>query len=390
MLSAPTLSHRLRDIEGSPTLALAAKAMALAQSGKAVVNFAAGEPDFPTPEPIKAAGIRAIEQNQTRYTPVAGIPELRKAVVDQANAWRGTRYEPDQAIITCGAKHALFSALQVLCEPDDEVIILSPYWVSYPALVRLACAKPVIIPMSEAEGFQPDPTAVAKAVTARTKVLILNSPSNPTGAVFDRDCLKAIGKIVEERGLTLISDEIYDQLVYAPAEHVSILQVAPGLVDQTVIVDGVSKSYSMTGWRIGYAFGSKSVIGAMSRLQSHSTSNASSISQHAALAAVTGGPEAVSAMCRQFQQRRDRLIEGLNAIEGLKVTVPDGAFYAWCNVSALGKPDEISKRWLEEALVVTVPGEAFGSQEHVRFSFATSMDQIEEGLRRLREWAAKG
>ena len=374
-------------MESSPTLALAAKAKALAKAGKSVLDFTAGEPDFPTPEPIKRAGIRAIEADETRYTPAAGIPELRAAIAEHANKQRGTRYTPAQTIVTCGAKHALFNVFQALCQPGDEVIVLSPYWVSFPAFVRLSGATPVIVETRESEGFQPDLEQIRAAVTEATKAIIINSPSNPTGAVVEPGRLQALARFALERGLMVVSDEIYDELVYPPAAQTSIVRVEPRVAEQTVVIGGVSKTYSMTGWRIGYALGPSPLIEAMITVQSHSTSNPTSISQRAALAALTGDQGSVELMRKEFQRRRDRLVQGLNAIRGFRVGVPEGAFYAWCNISGLGQPAAtVAARWLEEALIATVPGEGFGSPAHIRFSFATSMDTIDEALKRLAAW----
>ena len=379
-----SLANRLRSIEGSPTLALAAKAKALAQAGQPVLDFTAGEPDFPTPESIKQAGIRAIQENQTRYTPVAGISELRAAVATSLNTSHRTNYAPSQVLVTCGAKHALFNIFQTLCQPGDEVIIFSPYWVSFPPLVQLSGATPVIVKTTEADGFVPDPQALQAHLSPATKAIIINSPNNPTGAVIDGPRLRAIAQIARQHNVIVVSDEIYDQLVYSPTRHTSIVQVAPELMDQVVIVGGVSKTYSMTGWRIGYAVGPQPWIDAMINVQSHSTSNPTSISQVAAVAALTGDQQSVSRMREEFQRRRDRLVAGLNQLPGLRCTVPPGAFYAWCNISGLGKPAAvIAAKWLDEAKVVVVPGEGFGSSDHVRFSFATSMETINEALGRL-------
>ena len=384
------LADRLRGLEGSPTLALAAKAKALAAAGKPIADFTAGEPDFPTPAHVKQAGMAAIEANRTRYTPVAGIPELREAIAQHVNRGRQTRYEVSQVLVSCGAKHSLYNIFQALCQAGDEVLVFSPYWVSYPPLVQLASAKPVIVPMRESDGFLPDPAAVRKMLSPRTKALILNSPSNPTGAVIDAARLQALALMALERRLIVISDEIYDALVYPPAQHRSILQAVPQLAEQTVLVAGVSKTYSMTGWRIGYALGPKAWIEAMTTVQSHSTSNPASISQYAALAALTGDQRPVEDMRRQFEQRRNRLVEGLNALPGLRCARPDGAFYAWCNVSGLGQPAAATAaQWLEDALVATVPGEGFGAPEFMRLSFATSMETIERGLKSLAAWSAK-
>ena len=382
-----TLADRLRHVESSPTLALAATAKALAQAGKAVLDFTAGEPDFPTPEPIKQAGIQAIQTDHTRYTPVAGTPELRAAIAASVNRERQTSYTASQTIATCGTKHALFNVFQTLCQSGDEVLIVSPYWVSFPPIVHLSGATPVIVETTEADRFLPDLDAVRGALSDATKAIIVNSPSNPTGAVIDEERLKAIAHIALERDLVIISDEIYDQLVYPPARHVSIVQAEPKVLDRTIIVGGVSKTYSMTGWRIGYALGPQPWIDAMINLQSHSTSNPASISQQAAVAALTGDQQPVTRMLKEFQQRRDRLVSGLNRLGPLRCTIPGGAFYAWCNVSRLGQSaGATAAQWLEEALIATVPGEGFGAPGFIRFSFATSLHTIDEALQRLDRW----
>jgi aspartate aminotransferase len=383
------MADRLRGVGDSPTLALAAKAKALIKAGKPVLDLTAGEPDFPTPDGIKRAGIQAIESNRTTYTPVAGIPELRAAVAASLNARHRTAYQSGDVLISCGAKHALFNVFQALCQAGDEVVLCAPYWVSFPPLIRLAQATPVLVPTQERDGFLPDPEAVAHAVSPATKVLLLNSPSNPTGAVLDEGRLRAIARVAREHELIIVTDEIYDQLVYPPARHVSIVTADPGIRDRTILIGGVSKSYSMTGWRIGYAVGSKSWIDPMITLQSHATSNPPSISQYAALEALTGDQASVARMREEFQRRRDRLVSGLNALPPLRCAQPDGAFYAWCNVSGLGEPAEaLAARWLEEALVATVPGEGFGAEAFMRFSFATAMGTIEQALERLRQWLA--
>jgi len=384
------LADRLKYIEASPTLALAAKAKALAKAGKPVLDFTAGEPDFPTPPSVKQAGIRSIEADHTKYTPVAGIPELRSAIAANVNQLRSTAYQPSQTIVTCGTKHALFNIFQVLCQPGDEVLVVSPYWVSFPSIVQLSGATPVIVEAQENDGFMPDVDALRARVSEATKAIILNSPSNPTGAVIDAQRLAAIARLAKERDLIVVSDEIYDQLVYPPKRHVSIVHVAPELIDQTIIVGGVSKTYSMTGWRIGWAVGPQPWIDAMINVQSHSTSNPTSISQDAALAALTGDQQSVSQMRQAFQERRDRMVDGLNRLPGLRCTVPGGAFYAWCNVSALGQSAAVTAaQWLEDALVATVPGEGFGSAEFIRLSFAVSPQTIDEGLKRLSQWFSR-
>ncbi len=387
MTASLVLADRLRGVESSPTLALAAKAKALQHAGKLVVALTAGEPDFPTPEPIKQAGIAAIERNQTRYTPAEGTQELRAAIAADLSQRLGLTYAASQVVVSCGAKHALYNLLQVLCQPGDEVMLFSPYWVSYVPMVRLAGATPVLVPLQEAHQFQPDLALVRAAVTERTRVLILNSPSNPTGMLIERARLGELATLSIERDLSIISDEIYDQLVYPPQHPCSIVQAEPKVVNRTMLVNGVSKTYSMTGWRIGYSVAPQAVTDALVALQSHSTSNPTSISQAAALQAITGDQAPVAQMATAFQQRRDRLVKGLNRLPGLSCVLPDGAFYAWCNVSRLGQSAEvIAGRWLEDALVAVVPGEGFGSSEHVRLSFATSLQTIDEALVRLKRW----
>ncbi len=389
------VADRLRGIEASATLALAAKAKALRQAGKPVLDFTAGEPDFPTPQAIKDAAIQAIQHNHTKYTAAAGIPELRGAIANDLGRRLGPPgYDGVEVIVSCGAKHVLYNALQAICEPGDEVIVLAPYWVSYVPLVQLADAQPKIVQMREADQFQPDPSEIEKSINDRTKAIILNSPSNPTGAVIGEQRLKEIADVIKRKSqgdqLIVISDEIYDQIVFEPAKSPSIFTVAPQLREQIIIVNGVSKAYSMTGWRIGYAAGPKNIIDAMTTLQSHSTSNPTSISQYAALAAITGDQSSVSEMRNEFQHRRDRLVNGLNQLPGLSCVMPQGAFYAWGNIGKLKQPAEaIAARWLEDALVAVVPGEGFGSKDHVRFSFATSMNVIDEGLASLKDWLAK-
>lgn len=386
-VSSNRLPDRLQGLESSPTLALAAKAKALTKAGKPVLDFTAGEPDFPTPEPIKQAAIQAIGRNYTKYTPVSGIPELRQAIAAQLAQRLGVTYQPTQILVCSGAKQALYNALQALCQAGDEVIILSPYWVSYPPLVQLAGAKPVILQTKAEVNFQPDPEIVRSAITDATRAIILNSPSNPTGMLIDRACLAAVAKLARQRDLVIISDEIYDQLVFSPHQACSILQADPSIADRTILVNGVSKSYSMTGWRIGYAAGPASIIDAMGIIQSHSTSNPASISQYAALEALTGDQRMVADMLREFHQRRDRLVDGLNRLPGLSCPKPQGAFYAWCHIGALGQSAAaITSRWVDELFLVAVPGEGFGTNDYVRFSFATSPATIDEGLKRLSGW----
>ena len=391
-MTSQLLADRLRDLESSPTLALAAKAKALLKAGKPILDFTAGEPDFPTPSLIKRAGIAAIERNETKYTPAAGLLELRSAIANDLHRRLGDpiKYAAAEVMVSCGAKQALYNTLQVLCNPGDEVVILAPYWVSYEPLVKLADATPVILNTREQDGYQPDVRSLKAAINSKTRAIILNSPSNPTGAVLTENALKALADVVKsarsDDSLFIISDEIYDQIVFPPAVPRSIVQVEPSLIGQTILVNGVSKTYSMTGWRIGYAAGPKNVIDAMSVLQSHSTSNPTSISQHAALAALTNDIPELPGMVKAFHERRDRLVNGLNRLKPLSCFMPQGAFYAWCNVSRLGQTaEQVAARWLEERHIAVVPGESFGSSAHVRFSFAASLQAIDEALQRLEQ-----
>ena len=389
-MGSPPLAERLRSIEGSPTLALAAKAKALAQAGQPVIDWTAGEPDFPTPDAVKQAAVQAIQQNRTKYTAVPGIPELRAAVAAHLSKRLGVPYEAKQTIVSCGAKHVLYNALQAVCQAGDDVLIIAPYWVSYVPLVQLAGATPVLVHTKESENYQLNASTLSAAITPKTKAIILNSPSNPTGAVLTRETLAAILPILKQHRLWIISDEIYDQLVYPPHRVWSPVQVDPSAAEQTIVVNGVSKTYSMTGWRIGYAAGPAEVIDAMGVLQSHATSNPASISQYAALAALTSPLPEIPVMVKAFERRRDVMVSGLNKLPGLSCYQPQGAFYAWCNVAKLGAPAAvIADRLLNEAMIVGIPGEGFGSPQHVRFSFATSMDTIERGLERLGQWLSK-
>ncbi len=389
-MTAALIAQRVSTLEASQTLAMAARAKALKAAGKPIVDFTAGEPDVDTPAHIKQAAIAAINEGFTKYTPSSGMLPLREAAAAKLSRDLALAIDPKQVIITCGAKHALFDVLQVLCQRGDDVLIPAPYWLSYPPLVELAEATPRIVPTHEVDGFMPSIDALKAAATKRTKALILNSPSNPTGAVYDKRLLQEIAALAVERGWWVISDEIYDALVFPPHAHVSIASLGAEIAARTIIVNGVSKAYAMTGWRIGYLAAPLPIAEAIDRLQSHSTSNPASISQKAALAALTGDQTCVREMARSFEQRRDRVVALVRGIQGITCVPPGGAFYAFLNISRLGlKAQEVSQRWLEEIFVATVPGESFGSDRHVRISFATSMAAVEEGLTRIGEWVGK-
>lgn len=378
------LTERIQAVQPSSTLRVTALAKELRAQGKKVVNLAAGEPDFDTPPAVKQAAIQAIQEGFTKYTPTTGIPELKSAIIASLSQHRSLVYRPDQVAVTCGAKQALFNLLQVLVQGGEEVLIPSPYWVSYPEMVRLAGAAPVEVRTRPSDGFQLDPKVLERACTPQSRVLILNSPSNPTGTVLQGEILKKIAPLILERGLWVISDEIYSRLVYDGSDCPSIAAVSPELFARTLVVDGVSKAYAMTGWRIGFLAGPAEVVEAAGRLQDHSTSNPSSISQRAALAALTGDQGPVRQMVEAFQERRDRMAARLSKIPKISFVKPEGAFYCFVDISATGLDSGLfAERLLKEALVAVIPGAGFGWDSHVRLSFAAGLQEMEEGLERL-------
>ncbi|MFO0752253.1 MAG: pyridoxal phosphate-dependent aminotransferase [Thermodesulfovibrionales bacterium] len=389
------LSERAAKIKPSPTLAVDAKAKAMKAQGIDVVNFGVGEPDFDTPDYVKEAAIRAIRDGFTKYTPVGGIDELKDAVADKFRRDNGLDYARDEVIVSCGAKHSLYTIAQALFGPGDEILIPSPYWVSYPDQALLNDATPVCIKTYEKDGFVVRPEALSEAVTKKTKALILNSPSNPTGRTYGRKDLEAIAGIVLRHDMYVISDEIYEKLVYDGTEHVSIASLGKEIKERTIVVNGLSKSHAMTGWRIGYAAGPKELIKTMTNIQSQSTSNPTSIAQKAAVAALTGPEDFVAMMRGEFDKRRTFLVDGLNALKEVCCLNPTGAFYAFPNVSLLyGKKAgtrsirsslDLALYLLEEAKVALVHGDAFGDDNHIRISYATSMENIRKGLDRIRE-----
>jgi len=396
------IAKRALAIKPSPTLAMAAKAKAMKAQGFDVVDFGVGEPDFDTPDNVKEAAIKAIRSGFTKYTPASGTDELKEAVIEKLRKDNGLEYERSQIIISCGAKHSLYNIAEALFDPGDEVIIPSPYWVSYPDQVLLNDAKPVIVKTTEKEGFKLSAKKLDKAITKKTKALILNSPSNPTGLAYDTKTLEEIAAIAVKRKIHVISDEIYEKLIYDGFRHVSIASLGPEIKNLTIVVNGVSKSHAMTGWRIGYAAGPKDVITAMANIQSQSTSNPTSISQKAAVEALRGPQDFIGTMNVEFDKRRRYMVDRLNKIKGVSCLMPVGAFYAFPRLSAFfGKRTmsgtvirnsaDLSVYLLEDAKVALVSGDAFGAKDHIRLSYATSMenivkgvDRIEEALRRLR------
>lgn len=390
------LAKRTKAVKPSPTLSLNAKAKALAAKGADVVSFAAGEPDFDTPEHIKAAAKLALDQGFTRYTPTGGIPELKAAIAETTKKELGlAQVTPEQVLVSCGAKHTLYNLFQALLSPGDEVVIFSPYWVSYPDMVRLADGEPVIVETSAQDGWVPDAQALRRALTPKTKAVVLNSPSNPTGAVLDPTAIKKLAEVLKGHDCLIITDDIYAKLLYTGGTFANIVTAAPELAARTVVVNGVSKAYAMTGWRIGWAVGPKELVSAMQLVQDQSTSNPTSIAQKAALAAITGPQDSVEMMRKEFHARRDLIVKGLNAIPGIRCREPEGAFYVFPNVEELiGKRHQgapitgsvkLSEALLEQFLLAAVPGEPFGAEGYLRLSFAASRETIEKGLERMRK-----
>jgi aspartate aminotransferase len=381
------LSDCVNRISVSPTMLVLHAAEQLKSKGVDVADFGAGEPDFPTPEHIKRAAVKALEENRTKYTPTPGIAPLRQAICDWHAAQLGSSYQPAECIVSVGGKQAIFNAVCSLVNPGDEVVIPAPYWVSYPDIVKYAGGNPVILETRAADNFILRAADLEKLLTPRTRMVIADSPNNPTGAVIPPDEYAKILAVCQRRGVWLLSDECYSHFTYGDARPFSVASLPkskPGLI----VIGSFSKTFAMTGWRVGYALAPQRLIGAMTKLQSQSTSNATSIAQYAALEAMRGPMDSVPAMLAEYARRRERILAGLRAIPGVTCTAPQGAFYVFPNISAHfgpGMPDDTAaaKQLLDREHVAVVPGEAFGARGHLRISYATSMDRIEEGLRRL-------
>jgi aspartate aminotransferase len=381
------LADRANRINVSPTLAVLQDAERFKARGVDVVDFGPGEPDFPTPNHIKRAAVKALEENKTKYTPTAGIAPLRQAICDWHAAQFGSSYQPGEVVVTVGGKHAIYNAVCALVNPGDEVIFAAPYWVSYPDIVKVADGNPVVVPTSEDDGFCLRAEQVERAITPRTRIVIANSPSNPTGAVIPRDEFAKIFEVCHRKGVWLLSDECYSHFVYGDSKPYSIGKL-PGAKSRLIIAGSCSKTFAMTGWRIGYALAPAPVIEAMIKLESQSTSNPTSIAQYAALEALRGSMDSVYAMLAEYSKRRERILAGLRALPRVTCTAPQGAFYVFPNVAAHFRPlvptdTAMAKQLLEREHVAVVPGDAFGAPGHLRISYATSMERIEEGLRRL-------
>ncbi len=391
------LSKKILSISPSPTLAIDAKFKEMKANGVDVVGFGAGEPDFNTPEHICEAAFAAIRAGKTRYTPAAGTMDIRRAVADKLMRENGLSYAPTDIVVSNGAKQALVNAFMAICDPGDEVIIPAPFWVSYTEMVKIADGVPVILKTKEEDSFKATVAEFEALITDKTKAIIINSPSNPTGMIYTEEELRAIADMAVRHNLYVISDEIYEHLIYE-GKHVSIASFNDEIKDRTIIINGVSKTYAMTGWRIGYTASNPTIAKAIASLQSHATSNPNSIAQDAAIAALNGGLDCVVEMKKAFVERRNYMVETINSIDGVSCTMPNGAFYIMMNISKLiGKTicgieinsaDDFANAFLDKAKVAVVPGTGFEAPEYVRWSYATSMDNCREGLLRLKKFIA--
>ncbi|WP_018951440.1 pyridoxal phosphate-dependent aminotransferase [Thioalkalivibrio sp. AKL12] len=389
------LSDRVQRIQPSPTLAVSALAAQLRAEGRDIVGLGAGEPDFDTPEHIKQAAVDALARGETKYTPVDGTVSLKAAIIRKFDRDNGLTFTPDQILVSSGGKQSIFNLCQALLNPGDEVVIPAPYWVSYPDIALLAGARPVVVSAEQEAGFRITGAQLEAAITPNTRLVFLNSPSNPTGAAYSAEQLTELAEVLRRHPRVVIAtDDMYEHILFGSTPFVNIVNVAPDLLDRTVVLNGVSKAYAMTGWRIGYAGGPKNLIAAMKKIQSQSTSNPTSIAQAGAEAALDGDQACVVAMCSAFAERARRVVDGLNAIDGIECLMPDGTFYCFPRITGLMQAADIdtdvalTKQLLDEVGVALVPGSAFGAPGHVRVSFATSVDQLDKALERLRQFVA--
>lgn len=390
------LSRKGQQISASVTLAITAKAKKLKDEGVDIISFGAGEPDFNTPKNIQEAAFNAIKNGLTRYTPASGIGELKTAICQKLKDDNGLTYSASQIVISNGAKHSLYNALVAICNPGDEVIVPNPYWVSYPELVKLADGVPVLVETPEEENFKYTKEKLEKAITEKTKAIILNSPNNPTGVVYSKAEMMMIADLAEKHDFIIISDEIYEKLIYGDTKHFSIAALSDSIKDRTIVINGMSKAYAMTGWRIGYTASNEKIAKIMANVQSHATSNPNSVAQYASVEALNGPQEDVIAMKVEFEKRRDYMVNRINSINNISCKKPDGAFYVMVNISKLkGKTlhgfeinssVDLCNALIEKANVAAIPGSAFGADDFIRLSYATSMSNIEKGLNRIEEF----
>ena len=378
------ISRRAASLAPSLTLAIDSKAKQMKAEGLDVVGFGAGEPDFDTPQHIKDAAIKALNDGFTKYTPASGIPELRQAIADKFKRENGLNYKPSQIIVSCGGKHSCYNVIIATCEKDDEVIIPAPYWLSYPEMVKLAGATPVIIETTDKTEFKVTPEMLRRAITPRTRLFVLNSPSNPTGSVYSPEEIKALGDICVEKGVLIMSDEIYEHLLYEGAKHKSVASFSQAHFEHTIVVHGFAKAWSMTGWRLGFTAAPEPIAKAIDAIQSHSTSNPTSFAQKGGVVALTGSQEHLPKWLAEFDKRRVFAWKKLNSIPGISCVNARGAFYLFPNIAKTGlKSSDFCARLLESEKVAAVPGIAFGADDYLRISYATSMANIEKGLERI-------
>ncbi len=378
------ISQRAASLAPSLTLAISAKAKQLRAAGQDVIGFGAGEPDFDTPQPIKDAAIAALQDGFTKYTPASGIPELKEAIVEKFQRDNGLNYSSSQIIVSCGGKHACFNIMMALCDAGDEVIIPAPYWLSYPEMVKLAGGTPVILETTDATQFKVTPDQLEAAITDKTRLFILNSPSNPTGTVYSPEEIKALGDVCVSRGILILSDEIYEHLVYGDAVHRSVASFSPEHQDHTILTHGLAKAWSMTGWRLGFMAAPEPIAKAINAIQSHSTSNPTSFAQKGGVEALRGSQDHLKSWLPEFDRRRRFAHEQLASMPGVSCVNAQGAFYLFPNISATGMSSSVfCERLLEEAQVAAVPGIAFGSDAYLRISYATSMENLEKGMERM-------
>ena len=378
------LAARVGEVPPSITLAIAAKAKAMKAEGIDVCSLSTGEPDFDTPGHIKAAAKHALDAGKTKYGPVAGEPQLKAAIARKLQSDNNLNYQPENIIVTNGGKHSLYNLMMALIDPGDEVIIPAPYWLSYPEMVKLASGKPVIVRTDASTGYKITPEQLTRAITPKTKLFVLNSPSNPTGMVYTQPELKALAEVIVDRDILVVADEIYEKIIYDGAQHVSIGSLGKEIFDRTLISSGFAKAYSMTGWRVGYLAGPIELIKATSTIQGHSTSNVCTFAQYGAIAALESSQESVEKMRQAFAQRRQVIFELLDAVPGISCIKPDGAFYMFVNISKTGMNSlEFCDAFLEQQQVAVIPGIAFGADDHIRLSYATDLGTIKKAVERL-------
>jgi aspartate aminotransferase len=378
------LAARVGEVPPSITLAIAAKAKAMKAEGIDVCSLSTGEPDFDTPEHIKAAAKQALDAGKTKYGPVAGEPQLKAAIARKLQSDNNLNYQPENILVTNGGKHSLYNLMMAAIDPGDEVIIPAPYWLSYPEMVKLASGKPVIVRTDASTGYKITPEQLSGAITPKTKLFVLNSPSNPTGMVYTRAEIKALAEVIVDRDILVVADEIYEKIIYDGAQHVSIGSLGKEIFDRTLISSGFAKAYAMTGWRIGYLAGPLELIKATSTIQGHSTSNVCTFAQYGAISALESSQESVEKMRQAFAQRRQVIFELLDAVPGISCIKPDGAFYMFVNISKTGMNSlEFCDAFLEQQQVAVIPGIAFGADDHIRLSYATDLDTIKKAVERL-------